>query len=287
MCVITRGGTLRDVLWDRAGRAGRQSSLPLWPNGRDDRFLLLTVTLSLAIVVLSAVRRRSATSASLALLALCAVPAGVQRTDTTHLLYVALLSVPLIPVAVRSLLPAVSGVTRMLPTVLGVAALVLGTGSVTVNPWLHDVAGRGPGAEVVRHDGRELRVTPAQARGLEGLLPELDRVAAPGARLFVYDSNLTRPAITDLAVYYLSPRLDQTAHTIDVTPGVSNAPGAPLAKDIAQADVVVLVLVPEDVRNELFPHARDGSPEPSRALHERFRLAVQIEYYELWIRRDR
>jgi hypothetical protein len=285
--VLTPGGFLRDVILGRAGSGARQSRLPWWPRESTDQVFVLGLACCLLLLVLVALLRRTAAATSMALLAVLAVPQALQRLDRTHLVYVSVLALPLLPHAMADLLRAVPprlARPNVLGGLLATVLFLLATGTAAVQPILITALGDGPEARVVTHDGRTVPELPARAAALEKLLPLLDRTTAPGDRVFVFDSDLVRPAITDVGLYFLLPQLRQEGFNLEVTPGLSSAAGSRLEQDLEHADVVVLVQATPAFREALFPYEKDGSPAAAEALRQRFCRTATVDYYEVWHR---
>jgi len=285
--LITPSGFLHDVVLGRAGRGAAQSRLPLWPPEPMDQAFLLALAVAILLLVTAAAVRRTAFATSMALLAVLAVPQALQRLDRTHLVYVGILCLPLLPQALGDLLGAVPprlARPPVLGALLATLLFLLGAGIATVQPVFITAAGDGPDAEVVRHDGRTVPELPARAAALKELLPVLDRVTKPGQRLFVFDSDLVRPAITDVGLYFLMPSLRSSGFNLEVTPGLSSASGSRLDQDVAEADVIVLLEATPAFRAALFPYERDGARAAAEALHRDFCLTTRVRYYQVWLR---
>lgn len=271
---------LDNVFGARAGKGAGQSRLPFWPESTTARQLLLLLVVSVLLSWAVAVHVRSRHALALALLATAALPQAFQRADTVHFVYAGLLSVPLLPLALHDLLRSRYGAVAAQKGVAAGAALVaLATPGWIAVPLLDEVTGNGPSSTVVEHDGRRLPVTPRSAATLEELLQVLDEETEPGDTVFVYDGNLVRPAISDVGLYHLLPSLEQSAYNLEITPGVTSFPGGRLLEDLQEADVAVLLDIPEEFRNALFPFAQNGTDEAQRELARSFCPVATIEYY--------
>jgi hypothetical protein len=281
---LTPTGAMHDILLGRGTSAVRQSRLPLIPPDMTTILLSALIVVTISTAAAAAVLIREIRLMSVVGLGIAALPEALQRADETHLLYAALVAVPLLPQTVQALaerLPPGAGRPSVLAARLSTLVVLIGAGSTFV-PLALQVGLTGvPHTESVHHDGRSLLVEPAQARGLRELEPVLSALHQPGRTLFVYDANLTRPALTDLAVYYLWPSYEQHAHNLDVAPGASNSPRSGLAKDIAAADVLVLVSISDEGRRALFPYARDGDGEPARLVAQDFCHVKHVAFYEV------
>jgi hypothetical protein len=276
--VLTPGGMLRDVLLGRAYRGAGQSQLPL-PSDSATLLLLAGLLLSVVLVVAAAAVVRTRWHAAAALLAVLALAQGFQRVDAPHFLYASLLSVVFLP---QALVP----LTHVLPSprrwaaALTLLAVGATTGPRVIQPLVQSATGNGPRTEVVIHDGRRQIDEPPRAAPLRQLLGLLDDLTTKDSRLFVFDSDLVRPSQTDLGVYYLMPNTRQTAHNLELNPGITNTAGARVARDIETADVVVLILATAESRAKALPNQRPGPKGPTAALE---RLFCHVETIDLYV----
>lgn len=276
---------LANVLGGRAGKGAGQSRLPFWPEGNAARQLLVLLLLAVLLCCLYAVRERSRLSLALALLSLAALPQAFQRADGVHFVYAGLFSIPLLPLVVRDLLRATRGPRWGRWGALGAGALLLvATPGWVFVPLLDEVRTTGPSSSLVEHDGRTLPAEPDTALTLRRLLATLDQETTPGETVFVYDNNLVRPAVNDVGLYHLLPRLRQDAYNMEVTPGVTAFPGGRLLEDLREADVAVLVDVSEAFRTVLFPFSKNGSLDAQQELARNFCRVATVDYYAVYRR---
>lgn len=282
---LTGAALLDNVLGARAGRGAGQSRLPFWPHGNAARQLLLLLLVAVLLCCLHALRHRSREALALALLGLAALPQAFQRADGVHFVYAGLLSVPLLPLVAHALLRDRygPGVARRGALATGVL-LVLATPGWVLVPLIDDLRTTGPASSLVTHDGRQLPADRDAASTLRELLTTLDRLTGPGQTVFVYDNNLVRPAVNDVGLYHLLPSLRQRAYNMEITPGVTAFPGGRLLEDLREADVAVLVDVPESFRTALFPFSKHGSDDAQRELARSFCRAATIDYYVVYLR---
>jgi hypothetical protein len=136
----------------------------------------------------------------------------------------------------------------------------------------------------VSHDGRRLIDEPPRAAPLRQLLGLLDDLTTSDSRLFVFDSDLVLPSQTDLGVYYLMPNTRQSAHNLELNPGITNTSGARVARDIETADVVVLILASAESRAKALPNQRPGPQAPTAALEKLFCHVETIDLYVVYRR---
>jgi hypothetical protein len=220
-----------------------------------------------------------------ALFGLGILPQALQRPDSTHLAWVAVVSwavlVAIIALVVRSRLPALPGGA---PGLVGVALLALVM--FVICPFftfrtylLHTRVAVGDlplPYEIVRGEHRFWVGDPAVARGITAMMPELGARAEPGDRLFVGPGDLRRTVYADTYVYWLFSELEPATYYIEMDPGLADAAGSGMAGDIASADFVVLTNTwggwtePND-STEL------GSPEHNQAVVDHFCLVASYE----------
>jgi hypothetical protein len=123
----------------------------------------------------------------------------------------------------------------------------------------------------ITHEGRTFYYGRRDAaEAVRRMLPDVEKIAPPGGRLFVGPKNLRRTPYSDAFLYYLLPDLDPATYYIEMDPGVANREGSGLADDLASADVVILSAIWDDW-NEPNDSRKVGSAEPVRVLEEQFR----------------
>ena len=280
---LSGGPLIDDIVLGRAGKAAGQSRLPLVPDSQAAQELLLVLVIAAVCLLAHAHLLRSRESLSLLLLAAATLPQALQRLDVTHVTYAALLFLPLLPVVLREIGGHLSYRGRA-PVVVGASLVVLGLAGSSGYPLAQDLVGNGPASTTVVHDGRSLRLSSATAATVRDVLAAVDAHSTPGETLFVFDKDLVRPAVNDVRLYFLLPQLRQVAKQVEVTMGISNAPGSGLAQDVLNADVLVLLDLPPGFRHKLYPYAKDGSHEATLALTSTFCLVDKVDYYEIYRR---
>jgi hypothetical protein len=275
-----------NILLGRAGRGAGQSLLPIPPLASADRRLLAALLAAVLLLILWAGIVRTREAIALAGLALLALPQAFQRADYTHFVYAGLFSLPLLPFVVTRLLALLprpplrpvllGGGTGVLLFLVAVPEIPRNITDMLVNGNMR--------AKLVHHDGRSLPEAPVRAQVFGALLPAIDALAHKGQTLFVFDANLSRPAVNEVSLYYYFPHLRQSAFHMEITPGITSQPGSGLVGDVLDADIVVLVETPERDRRSLFPYATGGSDEAGTALRTHFCRQAIIDRYELWTR---
>jgi hypothetical protein len=168
------------------------------------------------------------------------LPQALQRPDSTHLAWVAVVSWPLAVVVAADV--ARRRWTGWRPAVAATA--VVGLAMAVICPFftfrtylLHTRVAVGdlPVPFEIERDGRRFWVgDPAVKAAFDLMMPELDARSDPGDRLFVGPGDLSR------TLYWLFDELEPATYYIEMDPGLADAEGSGLAEDIRSADVVVL-----------------------------------------------
>jgi hypothetical protein len=269
--------------WWRVPALTASQALFLW-------FLAMLAAPLLLLAVAAVLRRdgagtRATVMSAVALLAVGIVPQGWQRPDSTHLSWVTCVSFPFAVVALAEL------VRRRRPLRPPIGAALTGTAVVValtllVAPLytfryylLHTRVGLGdvPRPFAVEHEGRRFYLGAYDAYlATEGVVRDLDRLAAPGERLLVGPSDLSRTYYSDAFIYYLFPELTPATRFVEMDPGLANAAGSGLAADVASADWVVLTRF-WDGWVEPNDSLVAGSPEPMQVLADGFSVAGTYE----------
>jgi hypothetical protein len=281
--LLTGPAFLEDVLLGRGGQGARQSMLAVPPAALDDQRLLAGLLACVLLLAVAAGRTRQRFLIAVAALAALGLPQAFQRMDTTHLLYAGLLALPYLPIALGCLLRSLPHPPRRARTfgVLGGTVLCLVTTAQIPRDLVDVMANGNRQHTTVRWQDRVVPDAPWRARALDQLLPAVAALARPGDHLFVFDADTRRPTFGDVTLYYLLPGLRQTAHHMEITPGVTNRNGSGLADDFLDADLLVLVHLPRGVPQEAFPFARPGSSEAAKVLASTFCSVQRVDRYEI------
>ncbi len=213
------------------------------------------------------------------------LPQAFQRPDSTHLAWVACISWPL-------LVPTVIELIRMRaprahPRLrLAISGGFLAALMFVVCPFFTyrtyllyarvSVASL-PSAYEVRRDDRIFfmgDLPPAKAT--QGVIDTLDRLSKPGERLLVGPVDLRRTWYADTFFYYLFPELPPATQFMEMDPGIADAPGSPLADEVASADWLLLTSFWAGWRE---PNtAMDFGPnEPNEVVQSQFCLVQDFE----------
>ena len=81
---------------------------------------------------------------------------------------------------------------------------------------------------------------PDVAKSAQDLLDVIPKYARPGDKLFVGPTDLRKTPYSDAYLYYLLPEYAPGTYYIEMDPGVANAKGSRLPKDLAHSQLVVL-----------------------------------------------
>ena len=182
------------------------------------------------------------------------LPQALQRPDSTHLAWVAMVSWPLLAALITH---AVSRFLRnaerrgpvVRVSVVSGAAVVLVV-MLVVSPFytyryylLHTRVSVGdlPLPFLVEREDRKFWFgNPEVANALIAMIPDLEERSEPGDTLVVGTADLSRTVYSDVSIYFLFDELDPATYFIEMDPGLADAEGSGLAADIEQADFVVL-----------------------------------------------
>lgn len=257
--------------------------LPIPPTHPEDRFLFFaTVAAALAWLAFGIVRvardRRSVearTTLSIGLLSLALLPQVIQRADSWHIFYGAIVSVALLPILIadaiaslRTRSPLVQHAT--LGSLLVLGPLLAKAPTTLRQPLLNAPSAlfdtRLDGYEVHRR-GRSFRLaTKEQALEAEALLGGIDEYARPGERIFIGPRDLRRTNYNDTYLYYLLPELVPATYFTALVPGLD---ADKLAAEIASADLLALTSAYDDW-NEPNTSMVFGSDALNQLVKERF-----------------
>ena len=182
------------------------------------------------------------------------LPQALQRPDSTHLAWVAMVSWPLLAALIthavcRSLRNAERTGPMVRVSVVSGAAAVLAL-MLVVSPFytyryylLHTRVSVGdlPLPFLVEREDRKFWFgNPEVANALIAMIPDLEARSEPGDKLVVGTADLSRTVYSDVSIYFLFDELDPATYFIEMDPGLADAEGSGLAEDIEQADFVVL-----------------------------------------------
>lgn len=294
----------RPPSWDRVDGALQAvaESLPPWwglpsPSASQQLFvwfwMVIVVAVGVAVGAAVAYRRTDGSGrdrlvplVAAGLFGFGILPQAMQRPDSTHLAWVAVVSWPL---AVALLAPVVGGRVRadrgdavggvMITALVGVTMLVV-CPFFTFRSYLlasRVSVGNLPPPFEIERDGRRFWVgDPAVATAINDMIPELEAMMTPGDSLIVGPGDLSRTVYADTYVYWLFPELEPGTRYIEMDPGLADAAGSGLAEEIAEADFVVLT---NTWSGWVEPNASSehGSQEHNRAVADHHCLVQSFE----------
>ncbi len=266
--------------------AGPGRRLPLPPGGLLRALFFFAAILVVAALLWFAVRALAAAPLNvcgrvrlaLAALSVGALPQLLQRADVLHAIHAACVALPLLPVAA---LLGQRGARRQ-----AYRALAIASASIAVVSSGANLAKALASVRWLEHAGRRFPLEPALAASLEPVLREIDARAPTGAQLFVGPRDLRRSNVADTFLYFMLPRLQPASYFTEMNPGVANAPGSSLARDIEQADFLILTSR-FDSWNESNASAHLGPEAPRQVVDNHFCRLLTSGTFELYERCDR
>ena len=184
--------------------------------------------------------RRSTPCSSPAIFGLGILPQALQRPDSTHLAWVAMVSWPLLAALITHAVSRFlrnserSGPIVRLSVVSGAAVvLVL---MLVVSPFytyryylLHTRVSVGdlPLPFLVEREDRKFWFgNPEVANALIAMIPDLEERSEPGDTLVVGTADLSRTVYSDVSIYFLFDELDPGTYFIEMDPGLADAEGS-------------------------------------------------------------
>ncbi|MGZ4712814.1 MAG: hypothetical protein ACXVJ7_14790 [Acidimicrobiia bacterium] len=268
-------------------------------------FFMVIVVLAVPVIGRFAVKRDPSRHPARVLLAsglfgLGMISQGIQRVDSAHFSWVSCVSVALLPVAMFELLRMRTGNVgtfwRRTTCALGIPiAIVLMIPHFTGWSYADFTAqsfGQHRLAFAITRNGRTFYYgRPDVAKAAQGLLREVPKVAKPGDKLFVGTTDLRKTPYSDAYLYYLLPEYPPGTYYIEMDPGVANAKGSRLAKDLAHSQIAILSGVWNDW-SEPNDSRKFGSDAANKVLHRDFcrvadfgeRPDDHVPLYELWVK---
>jgi len=283
---------------DGALQAVAEGSPPRWPlpamAASHQLFIWFFAVIVIAIAVPLAawwMRRRDRPSPRAAatailvagLFGLGILPQALQRPDSTHLAWVAVVSwsllVPLLALWGKDHAPATTSRSLMATAFVGVLMLVICPFYTYRHHLLHTRVSLGdlPAPFLVERDGRKFWFgDKTVADGLNEMIPDLETMSKPGDRLIVGPADLSRTIYSDVSIYYLFPELVPGTKYIEMDPGLADRKGSGLAQEIERADFLVLTNIWTGWHE---PNASDKhlSQEANQAVADNFCLAKRYE----------
>lgn len=214
------------------------------------------------------------------------LPQAMQRPDSTHIAWVSCVSIGLVPIALMEIFaasrrrtepasprPWIQRHARLLACAVPIAVMVLILPNFTVRSYA-DVSVQSFGIHrssfLVERDGRRFYYgDPTVVEAAKEMIPDIEAITKPGDRIFVGPANLRRTNTSEAWIYYLFPELTPGTYYIEMDPGVANAPGSGLARDLRSSDVAVLSTIWQDW-HEANDSLKSGSRAATRVLRKHF-----------------
>jgi hypothetical protein len=205
------------------------------------------------------------------LFALGTYPEAMQRADSVHLTFAALLAVPLL-VLTGSFLTR----NRLMPL------LVMATVIMTIPQMMQFISivhKKQFGTTWITNDGRTIGGSPYTQR----MIDYLQAHSKPSDSLFVGIKDMRFTPGNDVALYHLFPDLRPATYHVEFNPLSANSADSGLAGDIAKSDWVILNKSWNDFRE---PNASSiaGSNAPNEVIDKKFKLVLAADRYELYKR---
>ena len=231
---------------------------------------------------------------AVALLSLPLTPLASQRLDLSHFLLAGTVSLSLFPCSLAFWMDRNRG-TRDGRAVLA-ALLGMIAGIETLAPGLtfaiRDAFAKGltsPASDILflEKDGRSFPFSqPEMARRVNQLLLKLESVSKADDRLFVGPGDLRRTNYCDAFIYHFCPKLRPASYFIEMNPFSANRPNSRLAADIASADWLVLDRS-WDAWDEPNRSAEYGPDVPNEIVRTEFIIVQAYGPFALFQRRHR
>ena len=228
-----------------------------------------------------------------ALFAVALTHQAVQRIDGMHVLFAAFASLAILPISLFVLLSKTSFLSLRQKPVIAVAAAVgfvaVFAPALPVYVCSQVVAALNPNAPqpfMLEQNGRRIPMATMPLVRITGaLLDRIERMAAPGDRLFVGPADLRRTNYNDTFLYHMLPQLRPATYFLEMNPGSANRPNSRLASDIRTADWLILNRAYDNWR-EPNSSSRNGSDEPNAVVRAEFTLCDEFGPYLLFRRKS-
>ncbi|MEP1122535.1 MAG: glycosyltransferase family 39 protein [Ilumatobacter sp.] len=246
---------------DGALQAVAEGFPPAWPlpapAANHQLFFWFFAVVAIAVAVPAGawlLRRRHGSNDQIDALAIAGVfglgilPQALQRPDSTHLAWVAMVSWPLLAAMITHVvsrrIPAIGRASVLSGGAVVLALMLVVSPFYTYRYYLLNTrvaVGDLPLPYLVERDGRKFWFgNPEVANALIAMIPDLEARSDPGDKLVVGTADLSRTVYSDVSIYFLFDELDPATYFIEMDPGLADAAGSGLAEDIEQADFVVL-----------------------------------------------
>jgi hypothetical protein len=256
--------------WDNvSGRMGVNFQLESATIPSHVEWALAVGAASIVVLAFGAVRGGTREDWAWLLLALSVVPQAIQRIDTHHVGFAAVVVYPLAFATGLDLAKgAAPGRARAamgvaLVVFLSVPALFL-LATVIVAPSSHE-------SRVVTSGSRSLRVPADRAADVGAFIDHVRDVVPTGSALFLGTDRMGRTSFNSYPLYYLlSEEYVFDSYFLELAAGVAERDGSGLSDDIRRADALILARFDPAVGDRLFPFAPRGFSQHDRTVREEF-----------------
>jgi hypothetical protein len=262
--VVAGPSLLRNVFLDRVAVNGRVA-FPSPASWLGIAFVLLCLCLAILLLVFATAPAR--VSAVHAMVGLLVFPQALQRTDSDHIAFVAVLLVPLAAAALLGSLsfPSfASGINRTVDATFY-------AGVISIVCLCAVVATFAPRGDSLVIRGRQIfTFGPSASSAVERVVKEVEAKVPRGETFFVGASDMSRFAVTSNYLYFLMPDRVPDAYYLELAPGVSERQGSRLIDDVRDARFLVLTRVDPDRELALYPYLPRGSEIVNRYVDRHF-----------------
>ncbi len=192
---------------------------------------------------------RSRVLVAAALFAIGLLPQAMQRPDSAHLAWVAMVVFALVPPAIAEVIaarrPTWDPTARWLGIGLAMATLLFVVCPFySYRPYLFHVRqslGDAPVGLVVERGDRSFPIGDTRTwTAAREAVADLDRWSEPGQRLLVGPVDLRQTVYSDVFFHHLFPELEPATYYIEMDPGLANTEGSSLPDDVRSADWLLL-----------------------------------------------
>jgi hypothetical protein len=172
----------------------------------------------------------------------------VNRPDSLHLVFVAFISLGILPLSlmllgsrIRGVLPGRNEALFASITVVAVLQAIAPELTMMVRTAFWEGMHSNADTTFVQRDGRLFPFSSYRAaNAVAVMLEDLNALSAPGERLFVGPADLRRTNHNDTYLYHLMPKLTPATYFLEMNPLSANRPGSRLAADVESADWLIL-----------------------------------------------
>jgi hypothetical protein len=217
---------------------------------------------------------------------------AVSRPDSLHLVFVAFVSLGILPLSlmllgsrIRGVLPGRNEALFASITVVAVLQAIAPELTMMVRTAFLEGMHSNAVTTFVRCNGRSFPFCSNRAaNAVAVMLEDLNALSAPGERLFVGPADLRRTNHNDTYLYHLMPKLIPATYFLEMNPLSANRPGSRLATDVASADWLVLNRA-WDHWNEPNRSVEYGSNAANAIVQRDFVRAGEFRTFTLWRRK--